>query len=72
MALDTLVLRLKSLGVDNIFTFPYIKVPAKDALQQSVETLQMIGGLDEAKVITTIGKLLLKLSIEPFLGRSIV
>ena len=32
----------------------------------------MIGGLSEEKAITTIGKLLLKLNIEPFLGRSIV
>ena len=51
MALDTLVLRLKSLGVDNIFTFPYVKVPDKKALEQSVETLQMIGGLSEDKTI---------------------
>ena len=36
MALDTLVLRLKSLGVDNIFTFPYVKVPDTKALEQSV------------------------------------
>ena len=72
MALDTLVLRLKSLGVNNIFTFPYVKVPDTKALEQSVETLQMIGGLSPDKIITTIGKLLLKLNIEPFLGRSIV
>jgi HrpA-like RNA helicase len=45
MALDTLVLRLKSLKVDNIYTFPYVKVPDRKALEQSVETLQMIGGL---------------------------
>jgi hypothetical protein len=32
MALDTLVLRLKSLTVDNIFTFGYVKAPDKQAL----------------------------------------
>lgn len=46
MALDTLVLRLKSLSVDNIFTFRYVKLPDKQALEKSVETLQMIGGLN--------------------------
>lgn len=63
MALDTLVLRLKSLSVDNIFTFPYVKVPDPKALQQSVETLQMIGGLSEEADITTIGRLLLQLHV---------
>lgn len=32
----------------------------------------MIGGLSEKAEITTIGKLLLHLHVEPFLGRSIV
>jgi HrpA-like RNA helicase len=72
MALDTLVLRLKSLSVDNIFTFPYVKAPDQKALEQSVETLQMIGGLSESSEITTVGRLLLRLHVEPFLGRSIV
>ena len=63
MALDTLVLRLKSLGVDNLLTFAYVKTPEKKALEQSVETLQMIGGLSDEKKITTIGRLLLKLNI---------
>ena len=47
MALDTLVLRLKALNVNNIFTFQYVKAPDRKALQQSIETLQMIGGLSD-------------------------
>jgi hypothetical protein len=32
----------------------------------------MIGGLSSSSDITTIGRLLLQLQIEPFLGRSVV
>ncbi len=72
MALDTLVLRLKALNVNNIFTFQYVKAPDKKALEQSIETLQMIGGLNDKEQITTVGRLLIQLHIEPFLGRSII
>jgi HrpA-like RNA helicase len=72
MALDTLVLRLKMLNVKEIFKFAYINKPEDRALEKSIETLQMIGALSFTGDITKIGRLLLQLRIEPFLGRAIV
>ena len=45
MALDTLVLRLKSLEIDNVTAFPYISPPDKEGLNISVKTMVMLGCL---------------------------
>jgi HrpA-like RNA helicase len=41
-SLDTVVLRLKSLGIDNLFTFSYISPPEKQGIQASIETLKIV------------------------------
>ena len=72
IALETLVLRLKTLGINNVSTFDYIERPDEEGMKTSIETLKMIGCLDEKEVITSIGKILVKIPIEPFLARAII
>jgi len=46
IALETLVLRLKTLGINNVSTFDYIEKPDEEGMKTSIETLKMIGCLN--------------------------
>lgn len=72
MALDTVVLRLKSLKIKDVLSFDYLSPPDPKGLKVSVETMKIMGCLDNREEITEIGKLLIKIPIEPFLSRAIV
>ena len=47
MALDTVVLRIKSLGLEDVLNFPYLSPPDAEGLKESLETMKMLGCLDE-------------------------
>ena len=75
MALDSLVLRLKSLKIQDVYSFDYIQKLDKqqmEGMEASVKLLKLIGCLDKNGNITKIGEFLLKIPIEPFLARAIV
>ena len=73
IALDSVVLRLKSLNIQNVLTFPYIERPSEEGLINSVRTMKMLGCLDETtEKITPIGEFIVYLPIEPFLARAII
>ena len=73
MALDTVVLRIKSLGLEDVLGFPYLSPPDSEGLKESLETMRMLGCLDEkTDKITEIGRMLVKIPIEPFLSRAII
>ena len=56
MALDTVVLRLKSLNIEDVINFPYIEKPSIEGLKMSTELMKMLGCLNEKNErITPIG-----------------
>lgn len=54
--LDHFVLRLKTLKVPDLSKFSYLSQPNQDSLNSSVESMQIIGCLDDRKEITQIGR----------------
>ena len=73
MALDTLVLRLKSLGIEDVISFPYISRPSEEGLRQSIKLMTLLNCLNgKTEEITEIGRMLVKIPIEPFLSRAII
>ena len=46
MALDTLVLRLKSLRIEDILNFPYLSRPSEEGLKESQKTMLYLGCLN--------------------------
>ncbi len=46
IALETLILRLKTLGIDNVSKFDYIERPDEEGMKTSTEILKMIGCLN--------------------------
>ena len=73
MALDTLVLRLKSLEIEDVLGFPYISRPSEEGLRQSIKLMTHLNCLNgKTEGITEIGRMLVKIPIEPFLSRAII
>ena len=72
MPLETVVLRLKALSVDDIYEFSFIDPPSVEALKISMNTLKMLGCISLEGILTEIGRLILKIPLEPFLARSII
>jgi HrpA-like RNA helicase len=70
--LDIVVLRLKQLQIKDLMAFPYLSRPPDENLKQSLETMQLIGCLDEKAEINEIGRTLVKIPIEPLLSRAII
>jgi HrpA-like RNA helicase len=64
MALDTVVLRLKSLSIKDVVKFPYLSKPSEEGLLNSLETMKMLGCLNtQTSTITAIGELLVRIPI---------
>lgn len=70
--LDTLVLQLKALGVQDLKTFPYLSKSNEKKIGISTERLYLMDCLDEDSKITSIGRLVMRIPIEPFFARPIV
>ena len=64
MALDTLVLRLKSLRINDVINFPYLSQPSLDGIKESIRIMTFMGCLEEkTEKITEIGKILVRIPI---------
>ncbi|EJW02132.1 hypothetical protein EDEG_03428 [Edhazardia aedis USNM 41457] len=66
---DDILLRLKSIGIEDVKQFPFITEPSKMQHDDAVSILRGIGALDKENKITKIGRLLTKFPIKPRYGR---
>lgn len=67
--LSSVVLRLKSLGVNQVESFPFIQAPDERQWKVAFNLLFEIGAVDKQKFITGIGKEMSRLPIDPQLAR---
>ncbi|NWX15132.1 DHX34 helicase, partial [Aegotheles bennettii] len=72
VALDSLVLQLKSMGLGDPRTFPFLEPPPSSSLETAVRYLKDQGALDEAEELTPIGKLLAQLPVDVVVGKMLV
>ncbi|CAI2384957.1 unnamed protein product [Moneuplotes crassus] len=71
--LSLLILRLKALGVKNIWDFKYLNQPDEEDLVKALEVLYSLGALtDEAGLTEDIGLKLAELPVDPKLGAAIL
>jgi len=66
------ILIMKKIGIDDIESFEFIDPPKEQALKQAIETLKILGALDEKERITKIGEIMADLPLEPHISRIIV
>ncbi|KAF1560821.1 putative ATP-dependent RNA helicase DHX34, partial [Eudyptes schlegeli] len=72
VALDALVLQLKSMGLGDPRTFPFLEPPPASSLETAVRYLRDQGALDEAEDLTPIGNLLAQLPVDVVVGKMLV
>ncbi|NXW61524.1 DHX34 helicase, partial [Eurystomus gularis] len=72
VALDALVLQLKSMGLGDPRTFPFLEPPPLSSLEMAMRYLKAQGALDEAEELTPIGTLLAQLPVDVVVGKMLV
>ncbi len=70
--LSNVVLYLKALSVINVLEFDFIDPPDAKSLRSSLLTLYRLGAIDRKGVITSVGKAMTCLPLEPCLSRTVV
>uniref|UniRef100_A0A8C6CIC6 DExH-box helicase 34 n=1 Tax=Moschus moschiferus TaxID=68415 RepID=A0A8C6CIC6_MOSMO len=72
VALDALVLQMKSMSVGDPRTFPFIEPPPPTSLETAILYLQDQGALDSSEALTPIGSLLAQLPVDIVIGKMLI
>ncbi len=70
--LTEIVLKLKSIGVDDISSFDFMDKPSEQSIAAAIDTLQKLGALDAHGAITEIGKQMEELPVDPHFARMLI
>ena len=70
--LAEVILRMKAFRLGEIETFPFLSPPLPTAIRAGYELLHELGALDDAHVLTALGKELARLPLDPTLGRMLL
>lgn len=70
--LSNVVLLLKSLGVDDILSFPFMDPPPRDTINASLYQLWVLGALDDNGRLTATGKRMVEFPLDPALAKMLV
>ena len=71
-SLAAVILRMKSLRLTDVETFPFIEPPMGRAIADGYQLLQELGSVDDANQLTALGRQLAKLPLDPRVGRMIL
>jgi len=71
-SLAAVILRMKSLRIGDVESFPFLDPPAPKAIADGYQLLAELGAVDEEKRLTEIGAQLAKLPIDPRVARMIL
>ncbi|XP_062891537.1 probable ATP-dependent RNA helicase DHX34 [Mobula hypostoma] len=72
VALDALVLQMKSMELGDPRTFPFIEPPPLASVETAISYLQEQGALDSAESLTTVGRLLAHLPVDVVIGKILI
>jgi ATP-dependent helicase HrpA len=71
-SLASVILRMKSLRLADVESFPFIEPPLGRAVADGYQLLQELGAVDESNQLTGLGRQLAKLPLDPRVGRMIL
>ncbi|MCE9657753.1 MAG: ATP-dependent RNA helicase HrpA [Burkholderiales bacterium] len=71
-SLAGVILRMKSLNLGEVEDFPFLEAPPKRAIADGYQLLNELGATDDENALTTIGRELAKLPLDPRVGRMIL
>ena len=70
--LSEVVLQMAELGITDFYTFDFISNPGQEGIIGAVDTLKMLGALEDDNTLSSIGKMMVKFPLEPRISRIIV
>ena len=71
-SLAAVILRMKSLKLADVESFPFIEPPLGRAIADGYQLLQELGAVDDGNALTPLGRQLAKLPLDPRVGRMIL
>ena len=71
-SLAGVILRMKSLNLGEVEDFPFLEAPPKRAIADGYQLLNELGATDDQNALTTIGRELARLPLDPRIGRMIL
>jgi ATP-dependent helicase HrpA len=71
-SLAGVILRMASLGLGSVEEFPFLEAPPRRAIADGYQLLGELGATDDRNALTTIGRELARLPLDPRIGRMIV
>ncbi|MCE3262886.1 MAG: ATP-dependent helicase [Pseudoduganella sp.] len=71
-SLASVILRMKSLHLADVESFPFIEPPLGRAIADGYQLLQELGAVDDDNALTPLGRKLAKLPLDPRVGRMIL
>jgi ATP-dependent helicase HrpA len=63
------ILQLLALGLGEIESFPFLDAPHPEAIRDGIKTLVEIGALDDNRRLTSLGRKLARMPVDPRVGR---
>ena len=70
--LSEVVLRMSELGITDFYDFDFIANPGREGIIGAVDTLHILGALEEDNTLSAIGQMMVKFPLEPRISRIIV
>jgi pre-mRNA-splicing factor ATP-dependent RNA helicase DHX16 len=70
--LNSIVLMLKSLGINQLISFDFMDPPAPDMLIRSLEQLYALGALNDKGELTKIGRQMAEFPTDPMLAKAVL
>ena len=70
--LSSVVLLLKSIGIDNLFDFDFMDAPPTHSLHKALAELYMLGALNDKGELTILGRKMSQLPMEPMMAKAII
>ena len=70
--LASVVLMLKSLGIDDMVSFDFMTKPPADALMRALEQLYALGALNDRGVLTKLGRRMAEFPCDPQLSKMLI
>lgn len=70
--LGTVVLMLKSLGINDVLNFDFLDKPPADTIIQSFELLYALGALNHKTELTRMGRRMAEFPVDPMLSKAII
>ena len=71
-SLAGVILRMKSLGLGLVEDFPFLEPPPRRAVADGYQLLNELGAVDDQNELTSVGRELAKLPLDPRVGRMIL